>query len=262
MLPDRQVHRETASSGLSTAMPKNDRIWFPCPLSPMTRPRSRPGSGRRQGFFVASPQTTTRFPGVSSASRCRCASPEAEVIIYSPAVAEIARHRLFPRGVVQQRSVDRAHRPRDNAPEHLTLFLATSSANWARRPAASSTACCVISAVAGTRRGVCSRCWAPMPARTSSPPSNARFASAHPARRSNASWRPRPSPKRSWKPWRTTIAAACNRCWTSPCRRAVPPNTSSSGRMPTTMAKRTQRRNPASTTNASADSETSPAGPA
>jgi transposase len=47
---------------------------------------------------------------------------EAEVIIYSPAVAEITRHRLFARGVMQQRSVDRAHRPRDNAPEHLTLL--------------------------------------------------------------------------------------------------------------------------------------------
>jgi transposase len=47
---------------------------------------------------------------------------EEEVLIYSPAVAAIARHRLFPRGVVGQRSIDRAHRPRDNAPEHLTLL--------------------------------------------------------------------------------------------------------------------------------------------
>jgi hypothetical protein len=47
---------------------------------------------------------------------------EAEVIIYSPAVAEIGRHRLFPRGVTQQRRVDPAHRPRANAAEHLTLL--------------------------------------------------------------------------------------------------------------------------------------------
>jgi transposase len=47
---------------------------------------------------------------------------EEEVLVYSPAVAAIARHRLFPRGVVQQRSVDRAHRPRDDAAEHLTLL--------------------------------------------------------------------------------------------------------------------------------------------
>ena len=47
---------------------------------------------------------------------------EETVIIYSPAVVEIARHRLFPRGSVQQRSLDRAHQPRDNAPEQLTLL--------------------------------------------------------------------------------------------------------------------------------------------
>lgn len=46
----------------------------------------------------------------------------AEVIVYSPAVAEIARHRLYPRGTSQQRSVDRTHRPRDDAPELLTLL--------------------------------------------------------------------------------------------------------------------------------------------
>ena len=47
---------------------------------------------------------------------------EDEVIVYSPAVAEIARHRLFPRGVVQQRSTDKAHRPRDDAQEQQTLL--------------------------------------------------------------------------------------------------------------------------------------------
>jgi len=47
---------------------------------------------------------------------------ETEVIIYSPAVVEIARHRLFGRGVSQQQSLDRAHRPYDNAAEQLTLL--------------------------------------------------------------------------------------------------------------------------------------------
>jgi transposase len=45
-----------------------------------------------------------------------------EVIVYSPTVAEIARHRLFPRGLMQQRSVDKAHRPRDDAQEQQTLL--------------------------------------------------------------------------------------------------------------------------------------------
>jgi transposase len=47
---------------------------------------------------------------------------EDEVIVYSPDVAEIARHRLFPRGASLQRSVDKAHRPRDDSQEQLTLL--------------------------------------------------------------------------------------------------------------------------------------------
>ena len=39
----------------------------------------------------------------------RCA--ESELIIYGPTIEEIARHRLFPRGVVGQRSVLPGHRP-------------------------------------------------------------------------------------------------------------------------------------------------------
>jgi transposase len=45
-----------------------------------------------------------------------------EVIVYSPAVVEIVRHRLFPRGTVGQRSEDRAHRPREDAREQETLL--------------------------------------------------------------------------------------------------------------------------------------------
>jgi len=45
-----------------------------------------------------------------------------EVIIYSPAVVEIARHRLFPRGMVGQRSADRSCRPRDDAKEHEAVL--------------------------------------------------------------------------------------------------------------------------------------------
>lgn len=45
-----------------------------------------------------------------------------EVIVYSPTIEEIARHRLFPRGTTQQRSEDRAHRPRDDGREQETLL--------------------------------------------------------------------------------------------------------------------------------------------
>lgn len=45
-----------------------------------------------------------------------------EVILYSPAVVEIARHRLFPRGTVQQRSEIRSQQPREDAREQ-EIFL-------------------------------------------------------------------------------------------------------------------------------------------
>jgi hypothetical protein len=45
-----------------------------------------------------------------------------EVIIYSPAIAEIARHRLFPRGVSQQRSDDKSQRPREDSQEQQTFL--------------------------------------------------------------------------------------------------------------------------------------------
>jgi transposase len=47
---------------------------------------------------------------------------EGEAIIYSPTIVEIARHRLLPRGTTQQRSEDRAHRPRDEGREQETLL--------------------------------------------------------------------------------------------------------------------------------------------
>jgi transposase len=45
-----------------------------------------------------------------------------EVVVYSPSVVEIARHRLFGRGTVGQRSEDKSHRPRDDAQEQQTLL--------------------------------------------------------------------------------------------------------------------------------------------
>lgn len=47
---------------------------------------------------------------------------EDEVIVYTPAVAEIARHRLFARGTVGQRREDKSHRPRDDAQEQQMLL--------------------------------------------------------------------------------------------------------------------------------------------
>jgi hypothetical protein len=47
---------------------------------------------------------------------------EQEVVIYSPDVEEVARHPLFARGTVGQRSEDKSHRPRDDAHEQEALL--------------------------------------------------------------------------------------------------------------------------------------------
>jgi hypothetical protein len=47
---------------------------------------------------------------------------EDEVVVYSPAVAEIARHHLFPRGTVGQHSEDKIHRPRDDSQEQEAIL--------------------------------------------------------------------------------------------------------------------------------------------
>ena len=183
-----------------------------------------------------------------------------EVIVYSPAVAEVARHRLFARGLVQQRSTDKPHRPRDDAQEQQTLLRKRFS-ELAPRPAASSTACCAINATARARRGVCSPCWPATAARTCWPLSSARFASVLTrCRRSNASWRSRLAPKVCSTSWPTTAVAGCNRCWTNRCRRAAWPNISNCVRRLPIMARQTKPTQPQpTTTSAGPDRPSEPA---
>ena len=139
-----------------------------------------------------------------------------EVIIYSPAVTEIARHRLFPRGVVQQRSLDKTQRPRDEAQEQQTLLrerfaeLGPAARRFlegllrdqrygksqARRVLALLGTYARTDLVAALERAV-------------------RFGAIR-SRRWNASWRRRRGPRMCWRPWPTTTAAACNRCSTNP----------------------------------------------
>jgi transposase len=47
---------------------------------------------------------------------------EDELVIYTPQLDEIARHRLWPRSATNQRSEDKAHRPRDDSGQPLTLL--------------------------------------------------------------------------------------------------------------------------------------------
>jgi transposase len=45
-----------------------------------------------------------------------------ELIVYTPRLEELARHRLWPRHVSGQHSDNKAHRPRDDSAQHLTLL--------------------------------------------------------------------------------------------------------------------------------------------
>jgi hypothetical protein len=47
---------------------------------------------------------------------------EDEVIIYTPRLEALARHRLFPRSATHQRSEDKAHRPRDDSGQHQLVL--------------------------------------------------------------------------------------------------------------------------------------------
>jgi transposase len=49
---------------------------------------------------------------------------EDELVIYTPQLEVLARHRLFPRAATNQRSEDKAHRPREDSAQHLTLLRA------------------------------------------------------------------------------------------------------------------------------------------
>jgi transposase len=117
---DVQVHRETKQRPIDRYAEERPQL-VPLPAQPYDTAQVLYRLADVEGFVCYQQNYYSvpwRFIGQSLPLRIT----EAEVIIYSPAVAEIARHRLFPRGVVQQRSVARAHRPRDNAPEHLTLL--------------------------------------------------------------------------------------------------------------------------------------------
>jgi len=117
---DVRLHRETRQRPIDRYAEELPRL-IPLPAQPYDTAQVLYRIADVEGFVCYQQNYYSvpwRFIGQSLPLRVT----EEEVIIYSPAVAEIARHRLCPRGTSQQRSVDRAHRPRDNAPEHLTLL--------------------------------------------------------------------------------------------------------------------------------------------
>jgi transposase len=117
---DIQMHRETRQRPIDRYAEERAHL-IPLPTQPYDTAQVLYRIADVEGFVCYQQNYYSvpwRFIGQSLPLRIT----EDEVIVYSPAVAEIARHRLLARAVAQQRSVDRAHHPRDNAPEHLTLL--------------------------------------------------------------------------------------------------------------------------------------------
>jgi transposase len=117
---DLRVHRETKQRPIDRYAEERPHL-VPLPAQPYDTAQVLYRIADVEGF-VCYQQNYYSVPWRHIGQALPLRITEGEVIIYSPAVAEIARHRLYPRGANQQRSVDRAHRPRDNAPELLTLL--------------------------------------------------------------------------------------------------------------------------------------------
>jgi transposase len=117
---DLHVHRETSQRPIDRYAAERPYL-IPLPTQPYDTAQVLYRIADVEGFVCYQQNYYSvpwRFIGQSLPLRIT----EEEVIVYSPAVAAIARHRLFPRGVVQQRSIDKAHRPRDDAQEQQTLL--------------------------------------------------------------------------------------------------------------------------------------------
>jgi transposase len=117
---DVRLHRETQQRPIDRYAEEQARL-IPLPAQPYDTAQVLYRIADAEGFvcyqqnFYSAPW---RFIGQALPLRITAD----EVIVYSPTIAEIARHRLFPRGLVQQRSTDKAHRPRDDAQEQQTLL--------------------------------------------------------------------------------------------------------------------------------------------
>lgn len=117
---DVQVHRETKQRPIDRYTQEQPYL-IPLPAQPYDTAQVLYRIADVEGFVCYRQNYYSvpwRYIGQSLPLRITAA----EVIIYSPAVTEIARHRLFARALTQQRSVDRSHRPGDNAAEQLTLL--------------------------------------------------------------------------------------------------------------------------------------------
>ena len=117
---DVQVHRETRQRPIDRYAQEQPQL-VPLPAQPYDTAQVLYRIADIEGF-VCYQQNYYSVPWQFIGRALPLRITAAEVIIYSPAVTEIARHRLFPSGSVQQRSVEPAHRPDDHTAEQLTLL--------------------------------------------------------------------------------------------------------------------------------------------
>ena len=117
---DVRVHRETQQRPIDRCAEERPQL-IPLPAHPYDTAQFVYRIADVEGF-VCYQQNHYSVPWRWIGQSLPLRITEDEIIVYSPTVAEIARHRLFPRGATQQRSVDKAHRPRDDSQEQLTLL--------------------------------------------------------------------------------------------------------------------------------------------
>jgi hypothetical protein len=117
---DVQVHRETGQRPIDRYTAERSQL-IPLPAQPYDTALVVYRVVNVEGF-VAYRQNFYSVPWRYLGQALPLRITENEVIIYTSRLDELARHRLFPAHVTGQRSEDKAHRPRDDSAEHLTLL--------------------------------------------------------------------------------------------------------------------------------------------
>jgi transposase len=117
---DVQVHRETGQRPIERYAEERPHL-IPLPAQPYDTALVVYRVVNVEGF-VAYRQNFYSVPWRYRGQALPLRITENEVIRYTSPLEELARHRLFPSHVTGQQSEDKAHRPRDDSAEHLTLL--------------------------------------------------------------------------------------------------------------------------------------------
>lgn len=117
---DVQVHRETRQRPIDRYAEERPPL-IPLPMQPYDTALVVYRVVNVEGF-VAYRQNFYAVPWRYLGQALPLRITENEVVIYTPRLEELVRHRLLAAHVTGQRSEDKDHRPRDDSAEHLTLL--------------------------------------------------------------------------------------------------------------------------------------------